>query len=161
MKVPSLNGSFLEVFSLNFSAIALAWNLHTGFVSPQYHDVFDYKLRPSFTMGRPLLSLTTSAIIFCQYCECYVKEQFNKDGIHVYDPPLLNEVWLPEEERCDCAHLLDKQHTHHATHECELETYELKHCLEHLHLDLPDLAASDVNSDYGSLPDNDPDFKPG
>ena len=35
-----------------------------------------------------------------------VEEEYDQDGVIVYDPPPLNEVWLSEPEKQECLNLL-------------------------------------------------------
>ena len=56
-KLPKWNrrarmGQFLGYSRVHSSTVALVRNLHTGFVSPQYHVVFDDKFETVFNDGR-------------------------------------------------------------------------------------------------------------
>ncbi len=47
--------------------------------------------------------------LFVESRDCYVKEEYDKDGVLVYKPPPLDEVWLLEPERCESKNELEKQ----------------------------------------------------
>ena len=75
-----------------------------------------------------------------------MEEEYDEDGILVYSPPPLDEVWLSEPECQECHQALEKQcNTQRRHRECEIE--EIHRCLKKSHDSLPPLVDSDVDSD--------------
>ena len=103
-KLPKWNqrarmGQFLGFSRYHSSTVALVRNLHTGFISPQYHVVFDDKFETVFGGSISVKKLDR----ICQRLfdgdrENYVEEEFDNDGVLIYEPPPLDEVWLSEPE---------------------------------------------------------------
>ena len=84
----------------NTPLLALVRNLHTGYVSPQYHVVFDDKFETVFNDGKSSADLDEiCAKLFISGRESYVEDEYDEDGILIYRPPPLNEVWLSEPEQ--------------------------------------------------------------
>eukprot|EP00956_Cyclotella_meneghiniana_P020859 scaffold37342_cov71-Cyclotella_meneghiniana.AAC.1 len=114
-KLPKWNrrarmGQFLGFSKQHSSTVALVRNLHTGYVSPQYHVVFDDNFETVFHDGKSddqLQKLCND--LFANNRDCYVEEEYDEDGVLLYTPPPLDEVWLSEPERCERRHALDKQ----------------------------------------------------
>ncbi len=68
-------------------------NLHTGYVSPQYHMVFDDNFQTVFTDDKQLEEVDKICNhLFVESRDCYVEEEYDKDGVLVYKPPPLDEV---------------------------------------------------------------------
>jgi hypothetical protein len=132
---------------VSFWVVALVQNLHTGHVSPD-HVVFDDKFETVFNDGKSLEELDKiCAKLFVNSEELFVKdEEYDDDGILVYKPPPLDEVWLLEPERHERWHKLDKQHKR-AAWQRAAESQEVKKRLKRSKPSLPDLAESDVDSD--------------
>ena len=103
-------GQFLG-YSLEHSSLkALVWNLHTSYVSPQYHVVFDNKFETMYNDGKSSEELDKiCAELFVSSRECFVKDEYDEDGMLVYRPPPLDEVWLSEPERCEQRKFLEEQ----------------------------------------------------
>ena len=97
-KLPKWNrrarmGQFLGFSSEHSSTVALVQNLHTGYVSPQYHVVFDDKFETVFNDGKSSADLDeTCAELFISSRESYVEDEYDEDGILIYRPPPLDEV---------------------------------------------------------------------
>ena len=93
--------------------------------------------------------------------ENYVEEEYDSDGVLIYEPPPLDEVWLSEPERRDCQDALWRQRQITRRRE-ELRSKEIK---KKVQFDpVPALAESDAGSDDDSQPDysdNDASFKSG
>ena len=90
--------------------VELVRNLHTGFVSTQYHVVFDDKYETIFNNGmsdEQFDALCNN--LFESSCDLYANEEYNSDGNLLYKPPPLDEVWLSEPERRDRQDALEKQ----------------------------------------------------
>ena len=95
-------GQFLGYSRVHSSTVALVRNLYTGFVIPQYHVVFDDKFETVFNDGRTNEELDRICEeLFARNKERYVEEEYDRDGILIYEPPPLDEVWLSEPERRD------------------------------------------------------------
>ncbi len=92
-------GQFLG-FSCNYLLIAaLVRNLHMGYISPQYYMVFDDKFETGFYTGKSTEELDKICNeLFVESRDCYVEEEYDEDGVLIYKPPPLDEVWLLELE---------------------------------------------------------------
>jgi hypothetical protein len=103
-KLPKWNkrarmGQFLCFLRTHSSTVALVRNLHTGYVSPQYHVVFDDKFETVFCDTEEIDK--TCGQLFVNSKECFVEEEYDEDGLLIYRPPPLDKVWLSEPERQD------------------------------------------------------------
>jgi hypothetical protein len=103
-------GQFLGFSGTHSSLVTMIWNLHTGFVSLQYHVVFDDKFDTIFNNG----STDEKFDIICNdlfdnFRDWYTKEEYDGNGNLLYQPPPLDEVWLSEPERQDRREALEKQ----------------------------------------------------
>ncbi len=93
-------GQFLGFSHQHSSTVALVRNLHTGYISPQYHVVFDDKFETIFHTGKSTEELDKICNeLFVDSRDCYVEEEYDEDGVLIYKPPPLDEVWLSEPER--------------------------------------------------------------
>ena len=98
-------------------------NLHTGFVSPQYHVVFDDKFDTIFCDGKSTAELDAICDeLFTSSWDYYAEEEYDENGLLIYKPPPLDEVWLSEPERRDRKSELQKQRRRHEAHERRLTT---------------------------------------
>ena len=85
-------GQFLSFSKEHLSTVALVRNLHTGYVSPQYHVVFDYKFETVFSDGKTSDELDKICNeLFVNSCDCYAEEEYDEDGVLIYKPPPLDE----------------------------------------------------------------------
>ena len=92
------------------STVALVRNLHTGHVSPQYHVVFDDKVRTIFNSGKTNEEMDKICDeLFVSGRACYIEEEYDKHGVLVYEPPPLDDVWLSQPEKRDKLKALDRQ----------------------------------------------------
>ena len=106
-------GQFLGLSSEHLTTVALVRNLHTGYVSPQYHVVFDDKFETVFSDGKSSAELDAiCAKLFVSGRESYVEDEYDEDGILIYRPPSLDEVWLSEPERRTRRKALEEQRAH-------------------------------------------------
>ena len=81
-------GQFLGFSRLHSSTVALVRNLHTGHVSPQYHVVFDDKFETVFSNGKTDEEFDKLyEQLFVNQRECYVEEEYDENGILIYEPP--------------------------------------------------------------------------
>ncbi|KAL7480320.1 hypothetical protein ACHAW6_006014 [Cyclotella cf. meneghiniana] len=93
-------GQFLGFSQEHSSLVAFVQNLHTSYVSPQYHVVFDDKFEAVFNNAKSSEELDKiCAKLFVSSRECCAENKYNEDGILVYKPPPLNKVWLSQPEQ--------------------------------------------------------------
>ena len=79
-------------------------------MSPQYHLVFNNNFQTVFHDGRAIEELDRICDeLFASNHDCFVQEEYDNDGVLIYTPPPLNEVWLSEPERRERCDALDKQ----------------------------------------------------
>ena len=156
-KLPKWNrrarmGQFLGFSRQHSSTVAMVQNLHTGYVSPQYHVVFDDNFQTVFHDGKSSEELDKICNqLFVESRDCYVEEEYDDDGILIYKPPPLDEVWLSEPERCERKHELEKQRECARRRQDDLNAKEIKRRMERSKSPLPDLVESDNESDNDSL----------
>ena len=72
-------------------------NLKTGYISPQYHIVFDVLFETTFCRGQndPVIDQLCNGI-FDSSRDWYAEEEYDTEGQLIYRPPPLNDVWLDE-----------------------------------------------------------------
>ena len=70
----------------------------TGFISPQYHVVFDDLFESVFSSG-PNDAIVDAICedLYRSSCEVYATEEYDAHDNLVYKPPPLDEVWLDAE----------------------------------------------------------------
>ncbi len=103
-KISKWNGrarlaQFIGFSEQHSSLVAKVQDLSTGFISPQYHLVFDDNFETVFSSGKD--EEVAEAIcknLFENEKDIYVKPEY-KDGELIYLPPPLDEIWLSEPER--------------------------------------------------------------
>ena len=83
--------------------------------------------------------------------ENYVEEEYDNDGVLIYEPSPLDEVWLSEPERRDRQDALRRQCRITKRRE-ELKSKEIKQQVKCE--PMPALAEFDIDSDDDSQPDN-------
>ncbi len=136
--------------------------LHTGYVSPQYHMVFDDKFKTVFHDGKTTDKLDQMcSTLLADSRDCYAENEFDEDGMLIYKPPPLDEVWLSEPECRNCRIQLEKQCDRAVRQEKELEVSEVKRCLENSREPPPDLVTFDGESDDDGSVSSAHDFDPG
>lgn len=103
-KIPKWNkrsrlGQFLGFSSEHSSLVALVRHLKTGYVSPQFHVVFDdlYQSVYRSSADTSILDMICDEI-FEEGHDWYAEEEY-ENGQLVYKPPPLHDVWLSEEDR--------------------------------------------------------------
>ena len=75
-------------------------HLKTGYISPQYHVVFDDLFETVFSSGgNDTLVDTICENLYGTSCEIYATDEYDADNNLVYKPPPLDEVWLDDEGR--------------------------------------------------------------
>ena len=103
-------GQFLGYSEEHSLLIANVRHLKTGHVSPQYHCVFDDKFETVFSTGEnDQVFEAISDMLWDKNRELYALDEFDEDGLLIYQPPPLNDVWLNKEERRDKKVRLKKQ----------------------------------------------------
>ena len=95
-------GQFVGFSDEHSSLVANVRHLTTGFVSPQYHVVFDDLFQTVFSSGcnDALVDTICNNLFDCNH-DVYAKDEFDSSGNIVYHPPPLDEVWLDESEQKD------------------------------------------------------------
>ena len=81
--------------------VANILHLGTGFISPQYHCVFDNLFETVFG-NQKLPGAVYDALcnlLWENSRDLYAEEEFDDDGMLVYEPPPLDTVWLDEPAR--------------------------------------------------------------
>ncbi len=72
----------------------------TGYVSPQYHVVFDDLFETVFSSGsNNALVDSICKNLYGTSCEIYATDEYDAEDNLVYKPPPLDEVWLDAEDR--------------------------------------------------------------
>ena len=106
----SLLGQFLGYSDEHSSLVANIRHLGTGHVSPQYHCVFDDLFQTVFSDGdnQPVVDAICNNL-WDNNREQYAEEEYDADGMLVYQPPPLDEVWLSEPDRRERKDRLRKQ----------------------------------------------------
>jgi hypothetical protein len=105
-KLPKWNrrawvGQFLGYSDEHSSLVANVCHLSTSYVSPQFHVIFDDLFETVVSNGdNDSLINSICDGLFERNRELYVKDEFDADGMLIYKPPPLHEVWLDEAGRC-------------------------------------------------------------
>ncbi len=116
-KIPKWNcwawqGQFLGFSNEHSLLVATVCHLTAGFVSPQFHEVFDDHFHTVY--GDCEGNLTTDAVcnlLWENEWELYAEDEYGTDGSLIYTPPPLDKVWLDEEGlRKHRERLLDQCH---------------------------------------------------
>ncbi|KAL7524631.1 hypothetical protein ACHAXR_003041 [Thalassiosira sp. AJA248-18] len=130
-KIPKWNrrarmGQFLGFSRQHSSLVAMVRNLHTGYVSPQFHVVFDDKFDTIYTESKTDEELENICDeLFVTNRDYYADPdgELLEDGTLIYKPPPLDEVWLSDEERRERKIELEKQRRRHELKERYLHYY--------------------------------------
>jgi hypothetical protein len=105
-KLPKWNrrawvGQFLGYSDKHLSLVANVRHLSTGYVSPQFHVIFDNLFETVVCNGDNDAVINSICNgLFKRNRELYVQDKFNADGMLVYKLPPLHKVWLDEAGRC-------------------------------------------------------------
>ena len=105
-KLPKWNrrarvGQFLGYLEDHLSLVANVRHISTGYVSPQFHVVFDDLFETVVCNGDNDAVINSICDgLFERNQELYVEDKFDADGMLVYKPPPLHKVWLDEAGRC-------------------------------------------------------------
>ena len=101
-KLPKWNhwshrGGFLGFLYEHSTIVATVQNLKTGYISSQYHVVFDYLFDTTVFRGNnnPVIALICNDI-FDSSWDWYAEEEYDLKGQLIYIPPNLADVWLGE-----------------------------------------------------------------
>ncbi len=104
-KLPKWNrwsrlGQFLGYSDEHSSLVTNIWHLKTGFVSPQYHVVFDDLFKTVFSSGtNNALGDSICENLYGTSCEISATDEYDAHDNLVFKPPPLDEVWLDAEGR--------------------------------------------------------------
>ena len=80
------------------SLVANIRHLKTGYISPQYHFVFDDLFKTVFSSGaNDALVDSICEHLYGTSCEVYATDEYDANDNLVYKPPPLDEVWLDAE----------------------------------------------------------------
>ncbi len=105
-KLPKWNrharvGQFLGYSDEHSSLVANVRHSSTGYVSPQFHVVFDDLFETVVCNGDNDAVINSICDgLFKRNQELYVEDEFEADGMLVYKPPPLHKVWLDEAGHC-------------------------------------------------------------
>ena len=104
-KLPKWNsqsrlGQFLGFLDDHSSLVANVRHLGTGYISPQYHVVFDDLFETVFSSGayNALVDFICENL-YGTSCEVYATDENNANKNLVYKPSPLDKVWLDAEGR--------------------------------------------------------------
>ncbi len=104
-------GNFLGYSDKHSSLVANVRHLSTGYVSPQFHVVFDDLFETVVCDGDNDAVINSICDgLFKRNQELYVKDEFDADGMLVYKPPPLHKMWLDEAGRHQGKEDLLRQH---------------------------------------------------
>ncbi len=104
-KLPKWNrrawvGQFLGYLDKHSSLVANVHHLSTGYVSPQFHVVFDDLFETVVCNGNNDAVINSICDgLFERNQELYVKDEFGAVGMLIYKSPPLHKVWLDEAGR--------------------------------------------------------------
>ncbi len=93
-------GQFVEFSDEHSSLVANVRHLTTGYISPQFHVVFDDLFEAVNCIGvddRDVESICNG--LFQRNQELYAEDKLDEAGNIIYRPPPLHEVWLDEAGR--------------------------------------------------------------
>ncbi len=121
-KIPKWNRhsrlvQFLGFSDSHSSLVANVLHLSTGYVSPQYHLVFDDFFETVFSTGNDTLLDDICNHLFDSDRDFYFyDDEITSNDPLVYHPPPLEEVWLsePELQACHC----ELEECYHVSEDC-------------------------------------------
>ena len=155
-------GQFLGFSRQHSSTVALVRNLHTNYVSLQYHVVFDDNFQTVLHDGHLTEDLHRICDeLFVESREVYAEEEFDDDGLLIYKPPPLDEVWLSEPERRERRRDLEEQRRRADARRKELNDRNMTRQLDRSREPVPDMVESDCESDDDDSLSGDPQHKSG
>ena len=101
---------FLGFSEEHSTLVANVRNLRTGYISPQYHLVFDDLFETTVCQGYndPVID-TIFNDLFESIRDWYAEEEYDSSGQLIYRPPPLADVWLDECGRRERKKELGKQ----------------------------------------------------
>ena len=114
-KIPKWNrrsrlGQFLGFSEEHSTLVAQVRHLKTGHVSPQFHCVFDDLFTTVFGTGeRNDFTESLEQGLWDTSRELFVEAEYDEDGLLIYSPPPLEDVWLTEDERLEAKRQRMKQ----------------------------------------------------
>jgi hypothetical protein len=104
-------GQFLGYSDEHSSLVANTRHLKMGYVSPQYHVLFDDLFKTVFSSGADdALVDSVCKNLYGTNCNIYATDEYDAHTNLIYKPPSLDEVWL-DAEGCEQSKIeLRKQH---------------------------------------------------
>ena len=88
-------GQFLGFSQQHSTLVANVRHLTTGYVSPQYHCVFDDLFTTVYGVDKPNdVTDALEQMLWENSRDLYVEAEYDEDGLLFYEPPPLDEVWL-------------------------------------------------------------------
>jgi hypothetical protein len=105
-KLPKWNqhahvGKFLGYSDAHSLLVVNVHHMSTGHVPPQFHVVFEDLFETVMQYGDNNAVVNSICNgLFNRNSELYVVDEFDYDGVLIYKPPLLHEVWLDEAGHC-------------------------------------------------------------
>ena len=90
-------GQFVGFLEVHSSMVGNVRHLTTGYISPQFHAVFDDLFETVNCTGvddQVIKSICNG--LFQHNNELYAEDELNEAGNSIYQPPPLHEVWLDE-----------------------------------------------------------------
>jgi hypothetical protein len=102
-KIPKWNrrarqGQYLGFSDEHSSLVANVRHLSSGYVSPQFHVVFDDRFHTVHGTGKDdAITETICDLLWENDREIYAEDEHGPDGSLIYTPPPLDKVWLDEE----------------------------------------------------------------
>jgi hypothetical protein len=121
-------GQFLGYLDKHSSLVANVRHLKTGFISPQYHVVFDDFFESVFSSG------PDDAVVDAIYKDLhgssykvYATDKYDAHNNLVYKPPPLDEVWLDAESQEQSKLELQQRRKHNKElmQNCDMETADM------------------------------------
>ncbi len=93
-------GQFVGFLDEHSSMVAIVRHLTTGYISPQFHVVFDDLFETVNCTGVDDSVVESICNGFFQHNqELYAEDELDEAGNIIYQPPPLHEVWLDEAGR--------------------------------------------------------------
>jgi hypothetical protein len=93
-------GQFVGFLDEHSSMVANVRHLTTGYISPQFHVVFDDLFKTVNRTGADDQVVESICnILFQRNRELYAEDELDEVGNLIYPPPPLHEVWLDEAGR--------------------------------------------------------------
>ena len=107
--------------------VAKVRNLRTSYIDSQFHVVFNDLFQIIFSLGdNDMVIDTICNQLFESNWDVNAEDEFSVDGVLIYSPPLLDEVWLSEPEHQDRREKMHTQCHQHEEYQCI--QFVVSHC---------------------------------